>query len=448
MPYSNASRIAATSNEQATGCFFNDLLKALSFALISKIHYFRADMFLSNFILRKSSSVKAFMHKGRFCLPKPPARNFAEKVIFFNPSSLLYGSEISMLHLLDNLKFPTLVVCGSGGPLNDELAARRIEHRNMEFCSFSVRENPLWHVYFLSRILALLSMVRPRVVVINLDGNTPHIVLACKMLHIPVIRFQRLEFCGPASLAEKWALPRVDLTICPTDTVKRQLLEWMPHLKAVRLYESFESISSLETSSPPLLQKYATLTKANDLIAYIGRIDPAKRIEVALRAFEQLGHHMTCSYLLIIGSHDGSEVGRRYAAFLLDLTHELGISDRVIFTGNLPPSHVFFALKLFALCVQPSESESFGMTLIEAWANGVPTIASDVGGCRELTLNSGGGLLFPVGNDSDLAEKMLRLLKDKTEAYVLAKNGREWVQRSCCASAISKTFEELIDGLS
>jgi glycosyltransferase involved in cell wall biosynthesis len=86
----------------------------------------------------------------------------------------------------------------------------------------------------------------------------------------------------------------------------------------------------------------------------------------------------------------------------------------------------FFAgLDLFAL---PSRSDSFGLVLLEAWANGVPNLAYRAGGIADVVRHEHDGLLVRCGDVTALAAALERLLSDDSLRRRLGENGRERVQ--------------------
>src|SRR6185369_17044044 len=87
----------------------------------------------------------------------------------------------------------------------------------------------------------------------------------------------------------------------------------------------------------------------------------------------------------------------------------------------------FFAgIDLFAL---PSRSDSFGLVLLEAWANGVPNVAYRAGGIADVIRDGVDGLLAPCGNVTGLAEDLHRLIIDTGLRGRLGYAGRERVGR-------------------
>jgi glycosyltransferase involved in cell wall biosynthesis len=111
------------------------------------------------------------------------------------------------------------------------------------------------------------------------------------------------------------------------------------------------------------------------LVGIVGRLVPIKNHELFLRAAKLLLKRVPGAYFAVVGD------GERRAE-LVELAHSLGIADRVRFTGwitDILP--VYSALDVLVLT---SRNEGMPVSLIEALAAGVPVVATDVGGVRDL----------------------------------------------------------------
>ena len=146
-----------------------------------------------------------------------------------------------------------------------------------------------------------------------------------------------------------------------------------------------------------------------------------------------------------MGSHNGSPEGIDCLKRLKKISHDLGVQDAVIFYGYMDHQDVPMAMAASHICVLPSESESFGMVLMEAWSVRVPTVASDVGGCREITKASDGGFLFDVGDAETLATHALRLLTDVSLAQKMGQAGAQWVGVNCHPLAYARHFDDILE---
>lgn len=127
---------------------------------------------------------------------------------------------------------------------------------------------------------------------------------------------------------------------------------------------------------------------------YVGRLDPEKGVQTLVRAWTLLPHIP----LLIRG--DGS---------LLPSVNALAtVSSHVNLVPRLPKPQLLELVKSARFLVWPSHGwyEQFGMVAIEAFACGVPIIASATGAMAEIVDHGRTGLLFEPGNPEDLAEKV------------------------------------------
>ncbi len=85
--------------------------------------------------------------------------------------------------------------------------------------------------------------------------------------------------------------------------------------------------------------------------------------------------------------------------------------------------------KIMDVNILPSQNEGLGLTLIEAMAAGVPCIAADSGGIREIIDDGLNGFLFQPGNSKDLSEKIQVLQKDTEIRSLFIRNGKEKVAK-------------------
>lgn len=366
------------------------------------------------------------------------------KALFISPAGVAYGSERSMLALLKARQFEAEVVCPGGGVLEQELQESKIRVYPLEFGKYSVKQNPLWHLGFYRRLRKILDESRPDVLVINLDGNTPLVTLAAVRAGIPVIRFCRFEFKPPTRWIDRWCWLKAAAIICPSEAVKRQVLAWLPlecHSRVHRLYDPF--VGRAATSSEVAAFRQEFRLGDDKVIGCIGRLHRGKRIETAIRALAEVRERVSNARLLVIGGA-GSPDETAYQTELKQLAADLGVDEAVVFTGYRSSEAMPAAIAALDVCVLTSESESFGMVLMEAWAQGVPTVASSIGGCNEIAQASKGGHLAPVGDAGVFACHLLTLLSDPQTARTMGRKGQAWVFESCAAADYASKFHSAL----
>lgn len=144
------------------------------------------------------------------------------------------------------------------------------------------------------------------------------------------------------------------------------------------------------------------------LLLMSAEFTPGKRHRDALRAFAMLGDPRC--HLAFAGNGPLFEEMRR-------LTRQLGIEARVHFLGfraDMP-----LCIRASDALLLPSEREGLPRSILEAMCLGVPVIAADIRGSRELV--EGNGILIPVGDADALAAAMRRILTDPAEAAQMAR---------------------------
>ena len=115
----------------------------------------------------------------------------------------------------------------------------------------------------------------------------------------------------------------------------------------------------------------------------MGRIQPLKRLSVAVRTLAALSPDHADARLVVVGGPSGPQ-GDAEVARTLALVEELGLEDRVVFVPPRPHELLSTFYRAADVCLVPSRSESFGLVALEAAACGTPVVASDVGGLRSL----------------------------------------------------------------
>ncbi len=144
----------------------------------------------------------------------------------------------------------------------------------------------------------------------------------------------------------------------------------------------------------------------NPRILTIARLVKYKRIKDLVLAAALVFKKNHKVSLMIIGRGPEEEN-------LKELIDNLKIQKRVIFKRDLPRKNLIEQIKSSTIFSLPSETEGFGISIIEAAAAQIPYVVSDIEVFREVTKNGRGGFLFETGNISDLANKIQKLLSDK-----------------------------------
>jgi L-malate glycosyltransferase len=138
------------------------------------------------------------------------------------------------------------------------------------------------------------------------------------------------------------------------------------------------------------------------VLIHISNMRPVKRLQDVVKVFANVSSQIKAR-LVMVG--DGPE---RAAAHRL--AEELGVGDRVMFLGA--QESVASLINCADLALQPSASESFGLSILEAMSTGVPVISTRCGGPEEVVLDGQSGYLSEVGDVEKMSADAVRLLTD------------------------------------
>lgn len=173
------------------------------------------------------------------------------------------------------------------------------------------------------------------------------------------------------------------------------------------------------------------IPKDAPVLGTVGRLNEVKRQDRLIRAFSKASGVILGAHLLLVG--DGPLIDD-----LRDLAAGLGLADRVHFVGyQLHPEKYLATMDLFALT---SRSEGMPLAVLEAWAAGIPVIASRVGGLPEMVDHGRTGLLFDQEDEEGLAGLLVSLVGDPARARGLAEQGRREVEAKYSLRGMAEAY--------
>ncbi len=120
-------------------------------------------------------------------------------------------------------------------------------------------------------------------------------------------------------------------------------------------------------------------------------------------------------------------------------------NQKIELHGPIPRRKVAELMAGCSLFVLPSRTEAMGRVLIEAMICRKPIVAANVGGIPSIIKHNFNGLLFERESVSDLADKIETILRNKTLADYLSKNGYEFAKKYLSEEAFLKNFQDMIN---
>jgi N-acetyl-alpha-D-glucosaminyl L-malate synthase BshA len=180
--------------------------------------------------------------------------------------------------------------------------------------------------------------------------------------------------------------------------------------------------------------------KGERVMLHVSTFRPIKRIGDCIEVLARLAARNTNSEfpVRLVMCGDGPERQDAEA-----LAARLGVAGSVLFVGKQPQSKIRDYLSIADLLLLPSQSESFGLSALEAMACEVPVIATRVGGIPEVVEEGGSGYLFEIGDIPGMADAARRILDDKSERERLGARGRAIAVERFAAEKIIPQYEAL-----
>ncbi len=167
------------------------------------------------------------------------------------------------------------------------------------------------------------------------------------------------------------------------------------------------------------------------IIMHISNFRPVKRVDDVVRVAARVMEKVPARLVLVGDGPDRPMVEER--------ARNLGISDRVLFLGKQESVNELLACAdVFML---PSESESFGLSALEAMACEVPVVGTRCGGLEELVEDGATGRLFPVGAVDAMANATIEILSEPGRQQEMGRAGRAEAQEKYSIERIVSLYE-------
>ena len=217
--------------------------------------------------------------------------------------------------------------------------------------------------------------------------------------------------------AVTFSINESDVVTSVSESLKRDTLRLFSVDKDIKVIPNFIGLQKTEHVSPC---KRSVMASADELIVtHISNFRKVKRVDDVVRVFYGIQQQLPAK-LIMVGDGPEREIADQ-------LCKDLGIKKKVLFLGNT--SDIDRILCFTDLFLLPSESESFGLSALEAMAAGVPVVSSNAGGLSEVNEEGVSGYLCPIGDVQTMAEKAIYILSDKNRLAQFKQNARKVAAR-------------------
>jgi glycosyltransferase involved in cell wall biosynthesis len=222
-----------------------------------------------------------------------------------------------------------------------------------------------------------------------------------------------------------------------SDAIKRRMMsfEHIPPERIAVIYNPINQERLTQGIAVPLERERWGLTDGDLVVGIVANIRPVKDYETFFKAATLVAERVPNTKFLVVGSKDGD-----YWEKLRPIAQSPEIKNRLRLTG--PLANPFPVIRLFDVGVLSSTSEGFSNSLVEYAAAGVPTVATDVGGNREIVEDDKTGYLMPPRSPQLLASKIIDLLLDADKRKEFGRKAREAAYNKFSQESILSQYEE------
>ncbi len=302
---------------------------------------------------------------------------------------------------------------------------------NLFYHEFSVNDYPLFDYQPYESVLASKIVdvaIFEQLDVLHVHYAIPHAsvaymaqqILKSKKIHLPYVTTLHgtdITLVGRDPAFEpviRFSLNHSNVITSVSESLKMETLKTFKIDNKISVIPNFINIEEYQTH-PKNCNKHKYAPNGEKILVHISNFRKVKRIEDVIRIFDVVKKSVP-SKLILVG--DGPE-----KAAIDQLCRQLNLSHDVINLGKIAdPKEILSVADLFIL---PSETESFGLSALEAMAMKVPVISTNSGGLPEVNIHGKTGYLSEVGNVEEMADNSIKLLLDDNLFQNFRKNAFE-----------------------
>lgn len=362
------------------------------------------------------------------------------RILYLHHTSRFAGAENSLLHLatyLDRSRFKPIFFCPSEGVFPRQLAEREVPLIHHEFGTNS-------QILRLAKTLVDLIRVihEHRIDLLHSNGPQTNVPagIAGRIFNIPVVWHARN--CLRPGMIDIDRIMGIlpDRIICNSEAVRSRFTHSRVERKTTTILNSVNLSDFDQDFSGEAVRVEWGIPLTAKVVGIVGRLGHEKGQETLIQALKQLKKRFSDLWLLIVGSHVFEEDSRVPEA-LKKMVSDLGLEDRVVFTGHQNHVHPYYAaLDVFVL---GTDMEACGRVLFEAMAMAKPVIGTDNGGTPEIVIDGVTGLLYSYGDVEGLADKIAWLMERPAEMDRMGRAGRRRVETHFTIQQYMKKTEQI-----
>jgi N-acetyl-alpha-D-glucosaminyl L-malate synthase BshA len=222
-----------------------------------------------------------------------------------------------------------------------------------------------------------------------------------------------------------------------SESLRKDTLKTFKIANDVKVIPNFIKIEDYEKHEVTHCHRKNFAAPHEKILIHVSNFRKVKRVEDVLRAFDIVRKEIPCK-LILVG--DGPE-----RPAIDKLCRELNTCNDIISVGKIAnPQEVLAISDVFVL---PSETESFGLSALEAMASKIPVVSSNTGGIPELNVHGKTGYMSKVGDYEDMAKNIIGLLSDEKKLAQFKANAFEQAKKfdiNVILPQYEKLYEDVI----
>jgi N-acetyl-alpha-D-glucosaminyl L-malate synthase BshA len=249
------------------------------------------------------------------------------------------------------------------------------------------------------------------------------LILKEENIHIPVVTTLHgtdITLVGREASYEPvvtWSINQSDAVTAVSQSLVKDTKKHFAVKRNIRMIPNFIDFDRFN-KKPRQHFKDVIAPNQEKIIVHTSNFRKVKRIDDVVRIFEIIQKQIPAKLLLIGDGPERSNIEK--------VCRDLKVCDKVTFLGK--QEAIEEILSICDLFLLPSESESFGLSALEAMACEVPVISSNAGGLPEVNIQGVTGYLSDIGNYLEMAAYGIGLLSDEALLNQFRKNADECLQ--------------------
>ncbi len=331
-----------------------------------------------------------------------------------------------------------------GIPMRLNHLRENIFYHEVEMSNYPLFEFPLYSLALASKIIEVCDY--EKLDLMHVHYAIPHSVSAylakqilkenynCKMKFVTTLHGTDITLVGlePSFLPlVKFSIEKSDGVTAVSKFLKEKTIINYQINKEIEVIPNFVDIEVYKPKEDCVFKSHFA-PNGEKILVHISNFRPVKRVPDVIKIFYEVKKKIPTKLILAGDGPDRTECER--------LVRELKIKNDVYFLGK--QEAVVDILNASDLFIMPSQSESFGLSALEAMACGLPTITTSVGGLPELVVHNETGYIAEIGDINRMAKYAIDLLTNPTKYKKFSESARKRAVEFFNKEKIVKQYEE------